>query len=232
MSARQPAVPRNKAKKQKGLPTQARKLIVQNAQKHKNVLASVPVEKLVHDTGDFVCSVEHVSASDAEQATRDWAVELTRNNVKDMYIESGWGWNDDEKSAELNSNKAQYLLVRNDKKELIAFSHFRFDMDYGSHVLYCYEMQVEAAYQCKGIGAWIMGLLHDLAAVFRMEKVTLTVIRINPRAMKFYIDLGYHVDSSSPATLGDVNSGAYLILSRDCKSPSASHGKKPLAPRN
>lgn len=31
---------------------------------------------------------------------------------------------------------AKYLIARNLENELIGFSHFRFDMDYGDEVLY------------------------------------------------------------------------------------------------
>jgi len=59
-------------------------------------------------------------------------------NEKNSYEESDWGWKEKVKAEELFDDDASYLLAEDDKGELIAFSHFRFDMDDGIPVLYWY----------------------------------------------------------------------------------------------
>ena len=52
------------------------------------------------------------------------------------YLKSAWGWNDREKREELFDDSAWYLLARGEGDALVAFSHFRFDLDSDLPVLY------------------------------------------------------------------------------------------------
>jgi len=229
MTSRHSQVPRNKGKKKKGPPAAVRKLIVEKAKEQTNVLSLCKEDSLTHMVEDSPCTIEHVSSVDADDSIKTWVLDITRENIKEMYIESGWGWSDEEKGDELHDEKAQYLLVKNAQNELIAFTHFRFDMDYGSQVLYCYELQVNSKYQSSGIGAWVMNLLHQIAKQSRMEKVVITVTRNNPRGLKFYFRFGYAVDETSPSTLADPKSGHYLILSLDLSKPTQGKNKENIA---
>jgi len=218
MASRNSQVPRNKGRKLKGLPTPVRKLLVKNAKEQKDVLSLVRHTPLTHAlTHGARCSVAHVAARGAGEDVRGWVCRLTADNVRQLYIDAGWGWSEEQKEEELTCASAQYLLVRDEGGSLVAFTHFRFDMDYGRHVLYCYELQVSREQQGSGLGAWLMSLLYEVASRSRMERVVLTVGRNNPRAVKFYLELGYAVDETSAASLADTKSGSYLILSRACK---------------
>uniref|UniRef100_A0A2P2I266 N-alpha-acetyltransferase 40 n=1 Tax=Hirondellea gigas TaxID=1518452 RepID=A0A2P2I266_9CRUS len=223
--------PRNKGRRvtrNKGPPIAARKLLVQKANQKKEVLTLCKDDPMTHNIGEVQYSVEHSTSVDTEQNIKDWLLDLTRENVKELYLDSGWGWSDAEKGDELWHSMSQYLIVRNSStSELLAFTHFRFDMDYGSHVLYCYELQVSSSVQGSGLGAWLMQLLHTLARSCNMSKVVLTVGRNNPRALKFYFEMGYRIDETSLATLNDTSSGSYLILSRPCKSNKDEGDSKP-----
>jgi len=65
-------------------------------------------------------------------------------------------------------------------------------------VLYCYELQVESEYRSEHIGRRIMQILETMSTHWKMKKVILTVLRHNPRAISFYMDLGYTYDETSP----------------------------------
>ena len=53
------------------------------------------------------------------------------------YEASAWGWNEKEKLSEMTEDSAFYLIASSkDENKPLAFSHFRFDMDYGHPVLY------------------------------------------------------------------------------------------------
>ena len=57
-------------------------------------------------------------------------------------------------------DRAWYLLARStsseDSGKLLAFAHFRFDMDYDDEVLYVYEIQLEDCVKRKGLGKFMM----------------------------------------------------------------------------
>lgn len=57
----------------------------------------------------------------------------------DRYEQSDQGWHESEKREEMTEDAAWYLVVIDDTTDKpIAFSHFRFDMDYGDEVVYWY----------------------------------------------------------------------------------------------
>merc|ERR1711902_319230 len=103
--------------------------------------------------------------------------------MKDLYIQSEWGYNPETKRSELMEDAAWYLLAREaDTNKPVAFSHFRFDMDYDDDVLYCYEIQLEECVRRKGLG-----------------KIMLTVLKHNEVASKFFKDvLKYEIDETCP----------------------------------
>ncbi|XP_018014899.1 N-alpha-acetyltransferase 40 isoform X2 [Hyalella azteca] len=234
--------PRNKGgrvQRNKGLPVAAKKMLVEKANKITDILGLCKGLAVVHNIGDVQYIVEHSTSLTADPDTKNWLLELTRENMKDLYISSGWGWEDSEKSDELWHKAAQYLIVREkNSRELVGFTHFRFDMDYGCHVLYCYELQVTSSLQSGGLGALLMKLLHRIAFAANMSKVVLTVGRNNKRALKFYFELGYRVDETSLCSLTDpqvpseedageppVKSDTYLILSLACRENKENEGK-------
>ena len=45
------------------------------------------------------------------------------------------------------------------KVKLLAFAHFRFDMDYDDEVLYVYEIQLEDCVKRKGLGKFMMQVI-------------------------------------------------------------------------
>merc|ERR1712203_209268 len=59
----------------------------------------------------------------------------------------------------------------------VAFSHFRYDMDYDDEVVYCYEIQVEKGYQRKGLGRFIMKVLEMLCLKADMLKLMATIFK-------------------------------------------------------
>lgn len=49
-----------------------------------------------------------------------------------------WGWKESVKREELFDDDSCFLIARSSDDTLLAFSHFRFDLDYGRPVLYWY----------------------------------------------------------------------------------------------
>lgn len=66
-----------------------------------------------------------------------WAFKLAETNVGPFYKTCSIGWQPKQKQADLNKNWARYLVLTDRAtKKPVAYSMFRFDMDYGCSVLY------------------------------------------------------------------------------------------------
>lgn len=156
-------------------------------------------------------------------------LDLFRQNMGEMYKTSSWGLNMEEKEKELLHESARFLLVIDDSEglqtsgtgsaddpQLLAFSHFRFEVDDDDRptqeVLYLYEIQISPMVQRSGMGKRFMQIMEILAMQMKMRSVMLTVFKINQDAMTFYEKLKYGIDESSPSQFGDE--ADYEILSK------------------
>ncbi|KAH0946271.1 hypothetical protein HN011_010946 [Eciton burchellii] len=173
-----------------------------------------PLEKLCkfheYTKDDCIIKLSCIRAKNAEPECVSWIFDIMERNMKDMYEQASWGWNADEKQAELTEETSWYLIAScNDK--YLGFSHFRFDFDNGDVVLYCYELQLEPLIRRKGLGRFMMSALESIANQNQMLKIVLTVFKHNPSAIQFFYTLGYKLDNTSPSTLANVD---YIILSK------------------
>uniref|UniRef100_A0A3Q4GWC2 N-alpha-acetyltransferase 40 n=1 Tax=Neolamprologus brichardi TaxID=32507 RepID=A0A3Q4GWC2_NEOBR len=156
----------------------------------------------------------------------EWAFELTRANMQTLYEQSEWGWKEREKREEMNDERAWYLLARDADSSPVAFSHFRFDIECGEEVLYCYEVQLESRVRRKGLGKFLIQILQLIANSTQMKKVMLTVFKQNKGAYQFFREaLQFEIDETSPSMSGCCGDDcSYEILSRRTKHGEASAG--------
>jgi len=153
--------------------------------------------------------INKVWARECSKDTQETVFGLTEANMKGMYEMSNWGWNESQKRKELLGTTSQYLIVTDKESTIRGFVHFRFDLDFGLPVIYCYEIQLVTDMQRKGIGAHLMAILQILADKFRMRKVVLTVFKHNDTALSFYQKkLAFRMDSTNPKE----NEYDYVIL--------------------
>ncbi|RXG69030.1 N-alpha-acetyltransferase 40 [Armadillidium vulgare] len=83
--------------------------------------------------------IESYSSLSLPKEVLSWAFELCKANVKEMYEETS-GWDEEGKFNEMAHPAAKYIIIKEkDTNKLLAFSHFRFDVDYSEEVLYWYE---------------------------------------------------------------------------------------------
>lgn len=118
--------------------------------------------------------------TDLDEETKLWIFNLTKRNMQEKYMQSNWTWKDSQKLEELTDEAAWYLIAKTPEGQKLGFSHFRFDMDYGDEVLYCYELQLETSVQRKGLGKFMMQVLELIGFTNNMKKVVLTVLKLNP----------------------------------------------------
>ncbi|GLH16720.1 N-alpha-acetyltransferase 40 [Gryllus bimaculatus] len=178
-----------------------------------------PLAKLVafkqYKKNDLAVTLECRRVEDLNVETRNWAFELLKRNMKDYYDTCSWGWNDRVKKEEMTDSRAWYLIARSITGDPVAFSHFRFDIDFMVEVLYCYEIQLEPKVQRHGLGKLMMQVLELIAFSANMKKVVLTALKHNPEALAFFRALKYNIDETSPE--GDFEEYPYEILSKPNK---------------
>ncbi|KAK9071843.1 hypothetical protein SSX86_008273 [Deinandra increscens subsp. villosa] len=110
-----------------------------------------------------------------------------------------WAAEEKVKRREMSSSEALYIFVYN-KESIIGFVHYRFTIEEEIPVLYVYELQLEPAYQGKGLGKFLMQLVELIACNNRMGAVVLTVQKRNTSAINFYLNrLRYNISSISPS---------------------------------
>ncbi|BGP36798.1 hypothetical protein JCM10449v2_000700 [Rhodotorula kratochvilovae] len=163
-------------------------------------------------------------------SVKDWAWELFERNMRSLYEATEEGYDPAEKRAELFHPDSRFLLLFPSAPSSsvppptpLGCCIFRFDTEETASedddelcdVAYCYELQVEAATQGKGVGRVLMDALDRLARAFKMDKTMLTVFKANRPAILFYEKLGYTEDEIDPGTFG-VEDVEYWILSKAC----------------
>ena len=99
---------------------------VKKANAQANPLDSLPSFQ-TYQKNDVNLKLEAKRVTELSKETREWVVDLMERNMKQMYEKSEWGWNYDNKRAELMENKAWYLIARdvNNDDKPVAFAHYR-----------------------------------------------------------------------------------------------------------
>ncbi|XP_074662862.1 uncharacterized protein LOC141915278 [Tubulanus polymorphus] len=178
-----------------------------------------------YERNELQVSIESKKVCDLSKDDVQWAFKLLKDNMQSLYEDSEWGWKDKEKYEEMTEDKAWYLIARSEDKP-VGFVHFRFDLEEGDEVLYCYEIQLEKSFRGKGLGKFLMLILELLAHKTQMKKVMLTTFKHNPDGLKFFKEkLNYKVDEISPEDFVYDIACTYEILSKAIV-------KKSLKPNN
>ncbi|CAD6992766.1 unnamed protein product [Ceratitis capitata] len=185
---------------------------VENASKAKNPLQSVldGFEFTAKNGTEYKLYCR--AKGDMDVKTLKWAFKLAERNVGPFYKALQMGWQPKVKQNDLNKKWARYLVATDKSGQPVAYTMFRFDMDYGHSVLYCYEMQIEADHQRQGLGKFIMNALEQCARHWHMDKVVLTVLKNNDNALAFFKTIGFSLDETSPDILEKAE---YEILSKN-----------------
>lgn len=159
---------------------------------------------------------ETKKASALDEATLSWAFDLLRDNMESLYEQSEGGWSQREKKEELRSDKAWYLLARDQDGKPVAFCHFRFDLEYETEIVHCYDLQLIESVRKKGLGKFMMQIIELMANKYEMKRIMLAVFNHNTVGQEFFKKkLKYEVDGSSPdAGLYEAQNFDYEILSK------------------
>jgi GNAT superfamily N-acetyltransferase len=188
--------------------------------------------KLKSERKEYQFHILHSKHVDEPNFSR--MMNLFESLMRDMYENSSWGWNQQEKLDEWKHSRTRIALVvkrpsgepfdnvifnelpkDDESDELIAFLCFRFETgaDKSECALYVYELHVHPDHQRQGLGYELMRMARCFGTEFKMDKIMLTSFRCNSTALQFYNKLKFSTDKSSPA----INESDYTILSSKIK---------------
>lgn len=109
---------------------------IEKAAKVKNPLEPFADEFTKYNQDDLNVNIYCKWKADMDTKTLKWAFKLAERNVGPFYKSGPIGWQPKVKQSDLNKNWARYLVAVDKEKNPIAYAMFRFDMDYGTSVLY------------------------------------------------------------------------------------------------
>ncbi|KAK6635307.1 hypothetical protein RUM43_007807 [Polyplax serrata] len=188
---------RAQRKKEETLRQQEAENVVRKANEIENPLSDFPAFNVFNKNGLKV-HIEFSRVGDIDEETFQEIFKLQKENMENVYNSCSWGWDEKKKLSEMKESNAKYLIARTDDNAIVGFSHFRFDIDYGDEVLYCYELQLSSKIRRKGLGKFLLQILELMAFKNNMRKVVLTVLKHNTSAVDFFHSMRYEVDETNP----------------------------------
>ena len=180
----------------------------------------VSFQKFARNGHDLTVSFD--AGSTVEEPVSSEMFCILKENMEQLYTQSGWGWKESEKRGEHKDDMARFLIARNKDGNILGFTHFRFLLENSLEVLYIYELQVSKMGRRAGLGRHMMVLCELMARKQGMQKVMLTVFKDNLPAMNFYLTkMKYGIDETSPSMSQDEEdqSATYEILSKRIAPP-------------
>lgn len=109
---------------------------IEQASKSINPLEHFP-ECASYEKDDLSVTFYTKRKSDMDPKTLKWVFKLAEHNVGPYYKACSIGWQPKIKQSDLKKNWARFLVALDKKtKQPVAYSMFRFDLDYGTSVLY------------------------------------------------------------------------------------------------
>ena len=178
------AITHTKELKTKAIPDQImplRAALYDNDGKDKNVLKSLNANFAKYHKNGLDCELEFSHKLTKKEF--EWAFELTKGHMEDIYEDSGYGWDDDEKRDDLREEGARFIIARNNENgQPIAFVHFRFTVQgeliqkmAGETTIYVWDLHVEDEIQRKGLGSHLMMVIELIALYEKMQNVSFPV---------------------------------------------------------
>jgi GNAT superfamily N-acetyltransferase len=107
----------------------------------------------------------------------EFTFNLIETHMKTLYEET-WGWEPDEKAAELYEPPARFIFAVPDvdPPEPFGFIHYRFEMDRTETALYINDIHVRDDVMGRGLGRVLLQAVEFLALKLRLDAVIVTVL--------------------------------------------------------
>mmetsp|Transcript_30358 Transcript_30358/g.51342 ORF Transcript_30358/g.51342 Transcript_30358/m.51342 type:complete len:325 (-) Transcript_30358:276-1250(-) len=157
-----------------------------------------------------------------------WAFDLTKQNMEELYDASGYGWDDDDKMKELTEDGARFLIVKSEdvgtSSAIVAYVHFRFtvqgevlDKMAGEPSLYVYDLHVAEDYQRKGLSKHLLVILELIARREKMKLLSLPIMLGHDEAQKWItegVNKGFAVDDTLHELGFDADMEGFEVYSK------------------
>ncbi|GMH89332.1 hypothetical protein TL16_g11422 [Triparma laevis f. inornata] len=106
---------------------------------------------------------------------------MLKDSEEDIYDDCGYGWDDQDKKAELTERGGRFAIGRVDG-EVVCFAHFRFtragEVYYnpvGPAAMHVYDIVVEESMRRKGVGKYLVSVLTMIVKKECLPVVTFPV---------------------------------------------------------
>jgi GNAT superfamily N-acetyltransferase len=151
---------------------------------------------------------------------------LSKENMEDIYNESEYGWDDDDKRSELKDAATRHLLVRTASGELVGFVSFQmtlqgemYEKPIGLACVFVREMQVVEKYRRRGIGRHLGRLMEMIGMKHQLSYVEYLVTSANTAAHDFISQKlkGYSTEGREDLLMeldGDWDDDSFVIYSK------------------
>mmetsp|Transcript_2436 Transcript_2436/g.2555 ORF Transcript_2436/g.2555 Transcript_2436/m.2555 type:complete len:356 (+) Transcript_2436:117-1184(+) len=193
----------------------------------KDVTEGIAPQFLSYNRNDLLLNIEF--SAKLSRADANWAFDLTKLHMEDIYENSGYGWDDEDKMRELTEQGARFLLVREASTEgspggLVAFAHFRFtvqgevmDMMAGEPCLYLWDLQVIKPCQRKGLGRHMITLLELIARREKMSFLSVPIQNNDFKSMDWISKIrGFKADYELTYLVGfDAETEGFTVMSKN-----------------
>ncbi|KIP12439.1 hypothetical protein PHLGIDRAFT_123988 [Phlebiopsis gigantea 11061_1 CR5-6] len=162
---------------------------------------------LTREAHTFTVNLLH--SSELSESWKDAIWDIIEDNMEEMCAKSSVGWEPREKAKELFHADVRFIILSipavpasdlktEDSDVVVGFSVFKFGYEEGETLLSCYDIQLAGDFQKLGLEEFLACEMLDLGTRWNMEKVMLTVLKVNSSADQFYRRLGFTLDASSP----------------------------------
>eukprot|EP00906_Rhabdomonas_costata_P006309 RCo009253 len=179
---------------------------------------------------DLKCTLRFFKADDLSPELREFTFQLVKANMETFYRECPaiGGWTDRLKREEMFDITGRFIIAF-DGAEPVGFTSFRFDMDFGRRVVYCYELHCVPRVQGKGLGKHLMVLLELVARKQNFSNIVLTTFTANASAVRFFRNKVKFVEDVSNPQDSAIDLG-FLIMGKELKPVAPASPPGPPAP--
>eukprot|EP01041_Mallomonas_annulata_P011469 gene11469-23987_t len=192
----------------------------------KDVTEGIAPQFLTYSRNNLDVRIEF--SAKLSRADANWAFDLTKTHMENIYESSGYGWDDEDKMRELTEQGARFLLIRETNPSfpggLVAFAHFRFtvqgevmDMMAGEPCLYLWDIQIEKSCQRRGLGRHLITLLELIARREKMSFISVPIQNSDAKAMEWITKIrGFKNDFDLTSLVGfDPENEGFTVMSKN-----------------
>jgi GNAT superfamily N-acetyltransferase len=184
----------------------AKRALMNECEQIEDPLALVPMFKSFNKNG---ISATLVSANKCPEEFEEALFNMIEKHMKGIY-ENTWGWNPDNKLAELFHDSARFILAFVESSpQPIGFVHYRFELDRAEASAYIGDIHVDEAYQGKGLGKFMLQSVEFIALKLKLDAVRVNLFKINDKGRGFFRRMKYIHHSESPAIVDPENDHEY-----------------------